>query len=243
MGDAVVLISVVTVFVLIALITVRLIVFFMHFNIDTRYIVSEMQRAYDDSEYRYWRRELRCHYLCLIPFVNKKNVMRLYRYIYHKPKHQKQNKRCDGLYHMLAPSLISVVLCAVCLCGVSWAWFSASKTGIVADIQSATYTATVAAKKDNIAGDYVITEDEASKIPIISGSEYQITLKASGTARNGYCKIEFVDSGTVYYTAPIVVGGTFSFTVNASQSDTLKITPQWGETTESALQNNTVITY
>lgn len=58
--------------------------FFTEFNRDTRYILLEMNRAVDSDEYRYWRRELRCHYLCLIPFLAERNVMRLYHRLYHR---------------------------------------------------------------------------------------------------------------------------------------------------------------
>ncbi len=60
--------------------------FFVQFSNDTRYIMSEVHRAYNDEEYAYWSRELRCHYLCLIPFVNEKNVSRLYDLIFQKLK-------------------------------------------------------------------------------------------------------------------------------------------------------------
>ena len=83
--------------------------FFTGFNRDTRYILLEMNRAADSDEYRYWRRELRCHYLCLIPFVTERNVMRLYHRLYHRSKHAEKN-RSDGLSHLLAPSVIGVHL-------------------------------------------------------------------------------------------------------------------------------------
>ena len=87
------------------LIIYKLAEFFTEFNRDTRYILLEMNRAADSDEYRYWRRELRCHYLCLIPFVTERNVMRLY----HRPKHAEKN-RSDGLSHLLALSVIGVHL-------------------------------------------------------------------------------------------------------------------------------------
>lgn len=54
------------------LIIYKLAEFFTKFNRDTRYILSEMNRAADSDEYRYWRRKLRCLYLCLIPFVTER---------------------------------------------------------------------------------------------------------------------------------------------------------------------------
>lgn len=102
------------------LIIYKLAEFFTEFNRDTRYILLEMNRAVDSDEYRFWRRELRCYYLCLIPFLAERNIMWLYHRLYHRSKHAKKNRR-DGLFHLLALSVIGVCICAICLCGASWA--------------------------------------------------------------------------------------------------------------------------
>ena len=51
------------------LILIRLSKFGNDFGREKQYLLNEMRRAADYNEYRYWRRELRCLYLCLIPFV------------------------------------------------------------------------------------------------------------------------------------------------------------------------------
>lgn len=60
------------------LILIRLAKFVNDFGRKKQYLLNEMHRAADDNEYRYWRRELRCLYLCLIPFVTARNVMKVY---------------------------------------------------------------------------------------------------------------------------------------------------------------------
>ena len=126
------------------LIVIKLAQFVNHFSHEKQYLLTEMHRAADYNEYRYWRRELRCHYLCLIPFVNERNVMGLYHRLYHRPRHA-EKKRSDGLSHLLAPSVIGACICAVCLCGASWAWFTASSSAGTAKIQAASYTVSVTA--------------------------------------------------------------------------------------------------
>lgn len=184
-----------------------------------------MRRAYDYSEYRRWRGELRCHYLCLIPFVNERNVMRLYRRIYHKPKHENTEKHSDGLYHILAPSVIGIFICAVCLCGASWAWFTSTQTSGVANIQTATYTVKITVTQDgnstNLSDNNGIYE-----MALADDGNYKIVITADGTASNGYCKIAL--GGTTYYTPQIKIGGKFVFSVVSYQGGSLKITPQWG---------------
>ncbi len=78
------------IFILLFFITLRLVRFFIGFNGETRYITGELKRACEEREYHYWRKELRCHYLCLIPFVNEKNVRRLYSALFHKSEHRKK---------------------------------------------------------------------------------------------------------------------------------------------------------
>ena len=69
------------------LIVIKLAQFVDHFRREKRYLLTEMNRAADYNEYRYWRRELRCLYLCLIPFVTERNVMKVYPAFLHRVKH------------------------------------------------------------------------------------------------------------------------------------------------------------
>ena len=213
------------------LIVLKLAQFVNHFSREKQYLLTEMHRAADYNEYRYWRRELRCLYLCLIPFVTERNVMKVYPVFFHRAKHAAKKKRSDGLMHILAPSMLAICICAVCLCGASWAWFTASTTTGTTTIQSSSYkllyqvgdntTATELAETDNT---YTLTSDTTV-----------ITLKATGTAgATGYCSIKIGDE--TYYTERIFVDGTFTFTVNAAAGTTITLTPKWGS---CAVRDNT----
>ena len=213
------------------LIVLKLAQFVNHFSREKQHLLTEMHRAADYNEYRYWRRELRCLYLCLIPFVTERNVMKVYPVFFHRAKHAAKKKRSDGLMHILAPSMLAICICAVCLCGASWAWFTASTTTGTTTIQSSSYkllyqvgdntTATELAETDNT---YTLTSDTTV-----------ITLKATGTAgATGYCSIKIGDE--TYYTERIFVDGTFTFTVNAAAGTTITLTPKWGS---CAVRDNT----
>lgn len=205
------------------LIVYKLAEFFTEFNRDTRYILLEMNRAADSDEYRYWRRELRCHYLCLIPFVTERNVMRLYHRLYHRSKHAEKN-RSDGLSHLLAPSVIGACICAVCLCGANWAWFTASTSTGTAKIQAAAYTVSVTAMQGETP--LTPTEENGSAVfTLETDKEYQIEIKPTGNATTGYCKVNFESKD--YYTVQLP-SGTLLFTVYASENGSLTITPEWG---------------
>lgn len=233
-----VVIAVALISAIIVLIAVKIIEFFVRFNDDTRYITREMRRAYSDGEYRYWRRELRYHYLCLIPFVNERNVMRLYKRIYHKAKHGKAVKRSDGLYHILAPSVIGICICAVCLCGASWAWFSATQTSSVTVIHTATYTVNVTAAMGETPAE-VATDSGVYTVSLESGNTYKITISANGTANTGFCTVALGEQ--TYHTPQIEKNTSFTFEVNAYQNGSLTITPQWGTcaTSENILNSET----
>ena len=188
-----------------------------------------MHSAADFNEYRYWRRELRCLYLCLIPFVTERNVMKVYPVFFHRAKHATKEKRSDGLMHILAPSMLAICICAICLCGASWAWFTASTSTGTAQIQSSSYKLLYQVGEDATPTELA----EAGTAYTLTSDTTVITLKANGTAgATGYCSIKIGDE--TYYTEQIFVDDTFTFTVNASAGTNIILTPKWGTYSHTA---------
>lgn len=205
------------------LIVLKLAQFVNHFSRKKQYLLTEMSRAADYNEYRYWRRELRCLYLCLIPFVTERNVMRVYPVFFYRAKHAAKEKRSDGLMHILAPSMLAICICAICLCGASWAWFTASTSTGTTQIQSSSYKLSY-----QIGSDTAELAETGTAYTLTSDSTV-ITLKATGTAgATGYCSIKIGDE--TYYTEQIRVNDTseFTFTVNAAAGTEITLTPKWG---------------
>lgn len=194
-----------------------------HFSRKKQYLLTEMSRAADYNEYRYWRRELRCLYLCLIPFVTERNVMKVYPVFFYRAKHAAKEKRSDGLMHILAPSMLAICICAICLCGASWAWFTASTSTGTAAIQSSSYKLSY-----QIGSDTAELAETGTAYTLTSDTTV-ITLKATGTpGATGYCSIKIGDE--TYYTEQIRVNDTseFTFTVNAAAGTEITLTPKWG---------------
>lgn len=220
------------------LIVLKLAQFVNHFSRKKQYLLTEMSRAADYNEYRYWRRELRCLYLCLIPFVTERNVMKVYPVFFYRAKRAAKEKRSDGLMHILAPSMLAICICAICLCGASWAWFTASTSTGTAQIQSSSYKLSY-----QIGSDTAELAETGTAYTLTSDTTV-ITLKATGTAgATGYCSIT-VGSET-YYTEQIRVNDTseFTFTVNAAAGTEITLTPKWGTYSHDAtLHNGDVIT-
>lgn len=222
------------------LIVLKLAQFVNHFSREKQYLLTEINRAADYNEYRYWRRELRCLYLCLIPFVTERNVMKVYPVFFHRAKHAAKEKRSDGLMHILAPSMLAICICAICLCGVSWAWFTASTSTGTTAIQSSSYKLSYQVNEDTAATELT----EADNTYTLTADTAVITLKATGTAgATGYCSIKIGDE--TYCTEQIFVNDTseFTFTVNAAAGTQITLIPKWGTYSHDAtLHNGDVIT-
>lgn len=208
------------------LILIRFAKFVNDFGRGKQYLLNEMHRAADYNEYCYWRRELRCLYLCLIPFVTERNVMRVYPVFFHRAKHTTKEKRSDGLVHILAPSMLAICICAICLCGASWAWFTASTSTGTTQIQSSSYKLLYQVGENATATELA----EAGTAYTLTANACVIKLKATGTAgATGYCSIKIGDE--TYYTEQIFVDGAFTFTVNAAAGTQITLTPKWGSCT------------
>ena len=218
------------------LILIRLAKFVNDFGREKQYLLTEMHRAADYNEYRYWRRELRCLYLCLIPFVTERNVMKVYPVFFHRAKHATKEKRSDGLMHIFAPAMLAICTCAICLCGASWAWFTASTSTGTTAIQSSSY------KLSYQIGSDTAELAEVKTVTVPESGNCRITLSATGTAgTTGYCSIKIGDE--TYYTEQIFADGTFTFTVNAAAGTQITLTPKWGTYSHAAmLHNGDVIT-
>lgn len=140
----------------------------------------------------------------------------------------------------LAPSLISMCVCIMCLCGTSWAWFSEAQSGKVASVQTATYTTAVTVQRNGIDTE-VVSQNGISTITLEGESVYQIKITADGTAVSGYCRLEL--DGETYFTQPIVSGSTFLLEIKANVDGVLTITPQWGtcSAAQGVLSSETIL--
>ena len=149
--------------------------------------------------------------------------MRLFTRVGYRPKRIETKKQSDGLLHLLALSAVGLCACLICLCGVSWAWFTATTSTGTTVIQAATYTVDVSADKNESVK--ITTESGTTTVTFTDAGEYTITLTPTGTAQNGYCKISYAEGD--YYTGQLPTD-KLHFTVNADADSKLTVTPQWG---------------
>lgn len=101
----------------------------------------------------------------------------IYRREYEKPTD-------ENILRLLLPSILGMLLCMVCLAGMTWAWFTDTSEVATATIQAAHFDVNVTF--DN--------EKEVSKAVNVynftKNKEYTVTLTATGnTTKIGYCKV------------------------------------------------------
>lgn len=154
-------------------------------------------------------------------------------------KRMQKEKHSDNIVHILAPSVLGLCICAVCLCGMSWAWFTASTAASATTIRSATLQIEEV-KLDN----ELLTNSENGSYTItkaLTKGGYTLSFKAtdSSTATKGFCKISIKigDSAeTSYYTEDIAdkIAHTVTITVNniSNEDVTITVEPIWGSLPE-----------
>lgn len=127
-----------------------------------------------------------------------------------------QEKKPASLTALLMPSLLGVAMCLVCLCSLTWAWFTATQNSGVQPIQSA--IATVTAKLDDTAlGELKVGE------PCSLNGTGTLTLHMTGDAQYAYVVIKV--GGTEYHTDYLTADG-YTITVNESGAT---LTLCWGK--------------
>jgi len=129
-----------------------------------------------------------------------------------------QEKKPASLTALLMPSLLGVAICLVCLCSLTWAWFTATQNSGVQPIQSA--TATVTAKL----GDTDLGELKVGEPCSLNGTG-TLTLHMDGSAQYAYVVIKVGD--TEYHTDYLTADG-YTITVNESGA---ALTLCWGSRT------------
>ena len=226
MIDAFILVLFPTAFTVIFVLIARLASFLKHFAVETRCICREMDHADSYEEYWKWRSALRCHYLCLIPFVNKKNVMRVYRRIFHKGDAGQKKERKDSLVPLLLPSILGVCFCMICVCGMTWAWYSASVQTPAQKITAACYEVNVISVKNAADGEEILPDGSGYRLD--QDVTYTVILEADGTAkeRGGYCLIETGD--TKLYTQTFKPGDRIQIKLTPEIGGVYTFTGVWG---------------
>ena len=159
-----------------------------------------------------------------------------------------KNTEERSILRMLCPSLLGIMVCLICLAGMSWAWFTAgvqSQSTITAE--SYTLNETVKVKTDGTSGTSGNSADTANAgtlkkaadgtYTLSANTQYVVTLKPSATPKNGgYCilKMTYTDADDQnvevrYCTATLTSNTEFNFTIsNGDKAVTCQLIAAWG---------------
>ncbi len=142
-----------------------------------------------------------------------------------KSEHEKKERK-NSIAMLLMPSLLSVGICLVCVCGMTWAWFSSAVQTPVGQTASAYYTVTVDSVTD---GGMTITPT-TDGYSLQAGTAYTVTLTAAGTVKEcgGYCLIENAEKSSKDYTRTFAPGETITVTFTPDVAGTYTFTGVWG---------------
>lgn len=224
--------------IILVLVIVKLFIYFKAFTKETQQICYNIECAENTDEYNHWRKELHCHYLTLIPFVTKKNVMRVYHVFFHKGEQERKEEKKDSIIPLLLPSIIGIFACLFCICGMTWAWYSASVDAPTQKLVSAYYDV----KVETVILDTNTIEVTDGGYALDSGKEYTIHLRADGTVKEcgGYCLIGIKGKDTKYYTQTILPNQDIVIHFTPIENGIYTFVGVWGSVPSSVLEENVI---
>ena len=152
------------------------------------------------------------------------------------PRRSKAERlRSDTLRAMLLPPILCAALCLVCLCGLSWAWFTVGVSAGTSSVSGAQYSVSATVTQ----GETPVSMENGG-FALSANTEYTVTLTAEGTASTGYGIVRFSDRELT--TEQIAPGAAFSFKLIPESDTTLTAVAHWGvNRAETLLKNGDTI--
>lgn len=156
-----------------------------------------------------------------------------------------KNTEERSILRMLCPSLLGIMVCLICLAGMSWAWFTAgvqSQSTITA--KSYTLNETVKVKTDGTSGNSAdaantgtLKKESDGTYTLAANTQYVVTLNPSAAPKNGgYCILKMTYAGDdganveeKYCTVALTSDNEFNFTIdNGSKAVKCQLIAAWG---------------
>lgn len=154
-------------------------------------------------------------------------MKKIYEEYLHVPEEGKIKEKVFIMRVVVA--IVCIVFCLSAMGFSAYAFFSSSITSGSNTIMAATYGVEVVIASS---GGTALTAKADSPLLYgdVAAGTYAVSLKASGTAKNGYCKIEIVGSEktVTLFTQQLPPEAGMSFTLVTNGKASITITPQWG---------------
>ena len=132
---------------------------------------------------------------------------------------------------LMLTSVLGILVCIVCLCSATWAWFSTDTSFDGNKVSSGEFNISVSVTDANSTVT-TLTENAVGETAYTFENEgiYTVTLKmtADTTVSKGFCRMSV--GGDTYYTASINTDtDPFTFTVEVKEAGvTVTFYPSWG---------------
>ena len=161
-----------------------------------------------------------------------KHSKRFWSDLFYVPKYEKVSDKAFS--RIMLSSVFGILLCGICLAGLTWAWFSSTVTSTANTITAAKFTVDISVIEEGATTPLSPTEENGGYkyVGLTADKKYTVTVTASGTVSTGYCTVKL--GSATYHTIQLYPAGgegkpqSVDFTVDAAQDLVLTITPQWG---------------
>ena len=105
----------------------------------------------------------------------------------------------NALSNSVALSFVSILCCAVCLMGVTWAWFTSSAAVRTNEIKTADFETV-----------YTVTDEDGNPVEPVNGKyvfdktvKYKVTVTGYGTASTGFAVFSVEDEDVIYHSVQL----------------------------------------
>lgn len=160
--------------------------------------------------------------------MTAERIKRWIKNLFYVPKYAKISDQ--SFSRIMLSSVFGILICGMCLAGLTWAWFSSSVTSTANNITSAKFSVDIRVIPNRT--DTPLSPTEENGNYILDSGTYTVTVTAQGSATAGFCTVEF--DGKTYHTVPLFTdteseSHSVTFTVTStSDNSPLTIIPQWG---------------
>ena len=155
------------------------------------------------------------------------------------------------LIRTLGPPILAIILCLICLCGMTWAWFTANDEGTVAEIKSAHVLPDVTLT-DNSSEDFDAKEKsdiQECSFNLSAQTEYTLDIRKGSkcSASEGYAEITISGDtygSKTYRTSELISDspGTYRLTIQAGEDVSVTVEGCWGSSSRDITDSGSTIT-
>ena len=146
-----------------------------------------------------------------------------------KNKTEQQKLSDKAFFRMIFTAVLGVIVCVVCLCSTSWAWFTGGIASDKNEIKTGQCLLTISVKD----GAQELANIE-NGVELTQGTEYIVTLTLPKGSASGYCLMEATGAEKAqYYSAGLLrndgeTDKVLSFSVEVEGTLTIKFLTGWG---------------